>query len=383
MLSEKNNYYAIRYITTLVKFFMKNRFLSLSLAAILTFSAIIPETLAGFDSFYAGAPDFSISSIYQTPDSYNYTIRVCNSGDTPSRYGTMRVSLEKSGQAAESRTFGSTTIANGSCQDFQMEGVYAFGKYNERNYPIYAVVTWNGDQADKNSSNNRKLFPAAAGASGTYSKTTSSTTTVRKDPLSDLWKTSDPSQKYKYTNASTPGNWGSYSWYVPANKYIPGTSGYYASYTSGGNWTYGGNDRPNFFPVRIAVDGNQKYIMATYCNDGADMSGFQDVRIRFENKMSGTKGDYTEYIKLLSGQCRDISVALSSFAVKYRGNYTFSVKIDSEDRIWERSESDNTLSSEVTINYTDSATCYYSTNGYYYDENNNRYTDAECRYGNG
>ena len=360
---------------------MKNRFLSLSAAAILAFSAIMPSVSAGFETFYSSSPDFFISTVSQDLDTYTYNARVCNSGATPSKAGTLRISIERSGKSSESRTFSDVAIANGKCQDFQVEGIYTFGKYDERNYPLYVVATWKGDRADRDSSNDRKLFPAKAGASGQISASSKTSTTTRKDPLADLWKTSDASQKYRYTSTNVGGNWSSYSWYVPTNKYVPGTSGYYASYTSSNNWTYGGSDRPNFFPVRIVMDGSQKYIMATYCNDGFDMGSFQDVRIRFENKMSATKADYTEYIKLLSGQCRDITVPLTSLAVKYRGNYTFSVKIDSEDRIWERSESDNSLTADVYVNYSDSNSCYYNSYGYYTDERGNRYTDSECRYG--
>ena len=105
---------------------MKNRITSLLTATIILFSSALPEVSAGLGYFYEGAPDFSISSIYQAPDAYTYTIRVCNIGDTPDRASDMRISLERSGKPAESRTFANTYIANGSCQDFQMEGVYAF-----------------------------------------------------------------------------------------------------------------------------------------------------------------------------------------------------------------------------------------------------------------
>lgn len=153
-------------------------------------------------------------------------------------------------------------------------------------------------------------------------------------------------------------------------KYVPGTSGYYWNGTSGssyssdgyysdGNTYYYNNgsqytttDRyysTNFYVNRLGRDGGARNVLATVCNDGADMGEFKDLSVTFRNLSRNTSFRATQYVKLLSGQCRDISVNFSSFAVDFTGYQTFEVTVDSDNRFLERNENDNTLKANVWV----------------------------------
>lgn len=136
----------------------------------------------------------------------------------------------------------------------------------------------------------------------------------------------------------------------PDIRYSPTTDSYFNYSTpSTGYYAQSEYSLVNFYIARIGRDGNYRNVLATLCNDGADMSQFQDVTVELKNQSKGTSFRSTQYIRLLSGQCRDISVAFSSFSIDFTGYYTFRANVDPDNRIMERNKNDNALETNVWI----------------------------------
>ncbi|MFB0965341.1 MAG: CARDB domain-containing protein, partial [Patescibacteria group bacterium] len=137
-------------------------------------------------------------------------------------------------------------------------------------------------------------------------------------------------------------------------------------YTNGGNVYYNGStyydptanqyyaqnqySNPNFYITRVGRDGGARNVLATVCNNGADMSQFKDLSIGFKDLSKNTSFRATQYVKLLSGQCRDVSVNFSSFAIDFSGVHTFEVTADPDNRFAERDENDNSLKADIFVN---------------------------------
>jgi subtilase family serine protease len=79
------------------------------------------------------------------------------------------------------------------------------------------------------------------------------------------------------------------------------------------------------------------------------MSDFKDVTTEVRNTSQNTSFRATQYVRLLSGQCRDVSVPFSSFNLNFGGWYTFRATVDSDNKIMEQNESDNAFETNVQI----------------------------------
>lgn len=196
------------------------------------------------------------------------------------------------------------------------------------------------------------------------------------------------SDDHYYDSGRGYSNYGNYPYSYSSSshcydKYVPGTSGYYwngsssNSYyngspyysnngthsngyyyrddntvydpTSNRYYTQNQYSNPNFYVARLGRDGGARNVLATVCNNGADMSGFKDLTIMFSDLSRNTSFRATQYVKLLSGQCRDVSVNFTSFSANFSGYHTFEAYVDSDNRFSERDENDNKLKADVWV----------------------------------
>lgn len=180
---------------------------------------------------------------------------------------------------------------------------------------------------------------------------------------------SNSSNSSYYSNNGTDGSYYSNNGYNGSSYAIDGTT-YYSNgnvyYTNGGNVYYNGStyydptanqyyaqnqySNANFYVTRVGRDGGARNVLATVCNNGADMSQFKDLSIGFKDLSKNTSFRATQYVKLLSGQCRDVSVNFSSFAIDFSGVHTFEVTVDPDNRFAERDENDNSLKADIFVN---------------------------------
>lgn len=364
-----------------------------------------------FSRYFDESPDFVIDQAFQYANSDTFYVRVCNKGDTPVSGGALRIAVGRTPSDKEERYYSNIAPAAGTCSNFELSNVRQYGRRENRNYALLATVSWSGGAPESALTNNSKNIPAnptlrSTGTVGeSYSWTPNSANRTRySDPVSDLYldrpNNPYPGRTWYYsgggsyvcggywdggawrpysqysTNYSSDSSYGtSYSYYSNSNcydRYVPGTSGYYwngsfpggTSYSDGSTYYNGPSyydptanryytqdlsNSPNFFVARLGRDGSSRNVLATVCNNGADMSSFKDLTVTLRDLSKNTSFRSSQYVRLLSGQCRDVSINFSSFGIDYSGYHTFEATADSDNKFAERDENDNVLKADVFV----------------------------------
>lgn len=382
-------------------------------------------TYSPFARYFDDQPDFVIEQAYQYENSDTYLVRVCNRGDTPVNWGTLRVAVGRSASDRQERNFSGVTPAAGTCNNVELTNIRQYGRKDARTYGLVASVAWIGSNPESSLTNNSKNISAAptmkSGGSASNSWTSNNTRTTYQDPVSDLYLDRNGSNRYAgrtwyYSNGSADsrcrgywdasGNWRSYETHAIDsscyyNPYASNSNGYYwYSNPSNGNsnfnysttgtpnsnyrWDsttgtyrndsyidYTGNSRtnyyeypytryvesnnnyanstPNFTVSRFERDGSSRNVLATVCNNGSDMSAAKDVTVAFRDLSREYSYKVSPYLKLRSGECRDVSVSFASFLRDYSGYRTFEVTVDPTNSIYETNENDNVARANIWI----------------------------------
>ncbi len=354
-------------------------------AAVAASSLAVPASFAaiGFSGYFSESPDFRIERTFQYDNSYTYLVRVCNDGGTPSVAGTLKIAIGRSSSNKEERHYNGVIPPADTCTNYEIRNVRRYGTASERTYPVSVSVSWQGREREFNSKNNSKVIPAS-----TTSTPTGSWTSNTSDPSDNVYAgrtwyypNGNPCYGYRYADGTyryQDGRTYSYDSYGCSygGNIVPGTSGYYwqgypvysgysgyvemtpqTQYPSWNSYNdywptqyYQASNvysRPNFTVTRIGRDGSYRNILATVCNWGNDMSAFANLNLDIENVSTGGKYRSTDYVKLLNGQCRDISVSFSSFSFNRSGSYAFRATVDPDNQFSEQNESDNTFNTNV------------------------------------
>jgi hypothetical protein len=373
--------------------------------------AAMAAAYSPFAKYFSEKPDFVIEQAFQYDNSYSYFVRVCNRGDTPVSGGTLRISIGRDNSDREERYYSGVTPASGSCSNFEIANVRKYGLKSSRTYGLTASVWWNGASGESALTNNSKNIPASPTAktvpnsTDSYSWTKPPVTSTYSDPVNDLYldRPNNPYSGrtwyyYSGTNYDTrcrgywdaSGNWRSYEthavgsacyydpyapnssgyyWYsTPANGYVPPSNstdyrwdpvtGSYRSDFSYDQSYYGypysyptsnvyADSTPNFYVSRFERDGSSRNLLATVCNNGGSMSTSRDLTVSFRDLSRNTPYKVSPYVQMRAGECRDFAVSFSNFPSDYSAYRTFEVTVDPDNRIYERSENDNSARANV------------------------------------
>lgn len=157
---------------------------------------------------------------------------------------------------------------------------------------------------------------------------------------------------YYYNNGTYNGGNSTYRWDPTTGSYRYFSDGssysdyYSVPYTYPTSNTYADSE-PNFYVSRFERDGSSRNVLATVCNNGGSMSTSKDLTISFRDLSRSNSYKVAPYVKLASGECRDFAVSFGNFANDFSGYRTFEVSVDPDNRIYERSENDNTARANV------------------------------------
>lgn len=372
-------------IRTILIFFTMKTFVRVAAATAASVLAV-PASFAaiGFSNYFSASPDFTIERAFQYDNSHTYLVRVCNVGGTPVSAGTLKIAIGRSSYNKDERHYNGVTPPGGTCSNYEIPNVRRYGLLSERTYPISVSIAWQGQQSEFSRSNNSKVLQPSSRATPTGSWT--SATSPSYESYSN-WNGNNPyaGRTWYYPNTSNCYGYqyqnGTYRYqdgrvysYDPygctyGNTVTPGTSGYYwPGYST--NPGYSGyvemlpppqyaypnqpyyqyvdlSSYPNFTVTRIGKDGSYRNLLVTVCNWGADMSAYDNLSLEIQNLTRASRYRSTEYVRLLNGQCRDVSVPFTNFAFDYSGYYSFKVTADPENKLREQSETDNVLETNV------------------------------------
>lgn len=404
------------------------RIASAAFALATAVSGVVPASAATYSPFaryFDDQPDFVVEQAYQYENSDTYLVRVCNRGDTPVSWGTLRVAVGRSVSDRQERNFSGITPAAGTCNNVELTNVRQYGRKENRTYGLIASVSWNGSNPESSLTNNSKNITAAptmkSGGNVSNSWTSANTRTTYQDPVSDLYLDRNGTSRYAgrtwyYSNGSNnsrcrgywdvSGNWRSYEthaidsscYYDPYSRNsdgyywysTPSTGGTYydssnsgtpnsnyrwdsttGTYRSDSYFDYTGTSRtdyyeypyyryvesstnyanttPNFYVSRFERDGSSRNVLATVCNNGNDMAAAKDITVAFRDLSREYSYKVSPYIRLRSGECRDVSVSFASFLRDYTGYRTFEVTVDPTNAIYENNENDNVARANIWI----------------------------------
>jgi CARDB len=186
-----------------------------ALSALLSLLVVQTAQASFSDTFNAGTPDIAVKSLEQS-NSTNFTVTLCNIGDTNLENAKMRLYLSSKSGNVDERILSSTSLAVGNCLSVPMATTTSYGAAMNRTSPVTIVVNIEGGIRESNTSNNILTLNART-AKYTAPLNTSTRTAIKKpkkvSPVNDLWGTSGSQTVwYEGNTTNSNSNWNGYSY---------------------------------------------------------------------------------------------------------------------------------------------------------------------------